>query len=272
MTFRCSAASLTDAEPMAGTAPSEPAFLLVEYAGAWGREAPSLIAEHVEIPAGVRPQLIRRHRAAGPASGLRVFAAWRDGAGFSVETTVLRSMEELGTLDLPALAGLRSPQLTPYDEPLWLVCTNGRRDVCCAEHGRPVAAALTDRWPDATWETTHLGGHRFSGTLLALPSGVTLGRLDPTSALLACEEIRFGGHPPEHSRGRAGRDGRAQVAELAHPDSAWAVEVTGDLVTLSDGSTLTVTAEPGEPRRQSCAGLNVKPATVFKIRLESDAR
>jgi len=276
VTFRCSAASRTDAEPLAGTAPTEQAFLFVEYAGAWGRDAPALLAEHITIPPGVRTQLIRRHRSTGPgAAGLRVFVAWRHGAGFAVETTTLPSMVELASLDLESLAALRSPGLTPYDEALWLVCTNGRRDVCCAEFGRPVAAALTDRWPDTTWETTHLGGHRFSATLLALPSGITLGRLDPVSSVLACEEIRFGGHVPEHSRGRAGRDGRAQVAELAHPHT-WATDVVGDVVTLDDGTRLTVTVELGSPRRQSCADLKEKPAPVFtiqpgKIRPGSDA-
>jgi len=266
VTFRCSAASLTDAEPMAGTAPTDRAFLFVEYAGAWGRDAPSLLREHVSISDGVRPQLIRRHRSVANG-GLRVFAAWRVDDGFAVETTVLGSLTELDTLDLPALAEGRSPGLTVHDDPLWLVCTNGRRDVCCAELGRPVAAALTERWPAETWETTHLGGHRFSATLLALPSGVTLGRLDATNALSACEQILDGGHPTAHSRGRAGLAGRAQVAELAHPGSR-AVEVAGDVVTLRlDQSTMrvTVTATAGVPRRQSCADLKEKPSTVYTL-------
>jgi len=266
VTFRCSAASLTDAEPMAGTAPTDRAFLFVEYAGAWGRDAPSLLREHASIPDGVRTQLIRRHRSAANG-GLRVFAAWRAGDGFAVETTVLDSLTGLDTLDLSALAEGRSPGLTVHDDPLWLVCTNGRRDVCCAELGRPVAAALTERWMAETWETTHLGGHRFSATLLALPSGVTLGRLDATTAVEACQEIAAGRHPTAYSRGRAGLDGRAQVAELAHPGSR-AVAVAGDLVTLQlDGSTfpVTVTATAGVPRRQSCADLKEKPSTVYTL-------
>ena len=86
-----------------------------------------------------------------------------------------------------------------YDGPLWLVCTNGRRDRCCAEIGRPITAALAERWPEATWETTHLGGHRFSGTLLALPSGHTLGRLDVASAVEACAALEKGSVPVELS-------------------------------------------------------------------------
>ena len=39
-----------------------------------------------------------------------------------------------------------------------------------------MAAALTEQWPAQTWETTHLGGHRFAATLLAM---ITNGVLSP---------------------------------------------------------------------------------------------
>jgi len=258
VTFRCSAASLEDDEQLAGTAPTEGAFLFVEYAGAWSRDAPALLREHVDIPDGVRPQLIRRHRSA-TEGGLRVFVAWRSGDGFTVETTVLSSLTELGSIDLASLASGHSPHLTPYDGPLWLVCTNGRRDVCCAELGRPVAAALTDRWPTSTWETTHLGGHRFAATLLALPSGIALGRLDADSAIAACREIRAGGHPTSYSRGRAGRPPAEQVLD---------VEVARTGV---DPDTLVVVERPGPLLRMSCADDKEKPTTIFEIHPRSDA-
>jgi hypothetical protein len=262
VTFRCSAASLEDGEALAGTAPTEQAFLFVEYAGAWGRDAPALLREHVDIPDGVRPQLIRRHRLA-TEGGLRVFVAWRcavDGAdGFRVETTVLGSLTELGSIDLEALAAGRSPHLTSYDGPLWLVCTNGRRDVCCAELGRPVAAALTDQWPSATWETTHLGGHRFAATMLAMPSGITLGRLDAESAAEACRELESGGHPTSYSRGRAGLPPAEQVLDVH-------VARTG-----ADPEALVVIERPGPLLRMSCADDKQKPTTLFEIHPRSDA-
>ena len=116
-----------------------------------------------------------------------------------------------------------------------LTSTNGKRDRCCAELGRPIAGLLSQEWPDGTWETTHLGGHRFSGTLLALPSGLTLGRLDTSNVLAACEAIERGEVPVELVRGRAGRPGVDQVRELH-------VLVGGD---PADD----VVATPGPPRR-----------------------
>jgi len=269
--LRCSTASLLDDEPMAGTAPTERAFLLVENSGAWGRDAPALLAEHVVVPPGVRPQLIRRHRNPG-AGDLTVFAAWAAGDGFRVETTRLKSYVDLADLDLAALAEGRSPGLTAYDDLLWLVCTIGRRDLCCAEVGRPVTGALAEAWPEQTWETTHLGGHRFAGTLLALPSGITLGRLDPGTAVDACRSVASGGHPVAESRGRAGRPGAVQAAELhllTLVDGPLALRQTSvdvDRTTVSfDRGEVVVATGAGPARRQSCASLEAKPTSVHRV-------
>ncbi|KRF34881.1 sucrase ferredoxin [Nocardioides sp. Soil805] len=248
--FRCSVASRDDGEPIAGTAPTETELLLVEHAGSWGRKAvaesrlPEAVRAHLAGLAGVRVQLVRRHGGeSGP--GVRVFHARATDDGFAVRTVVLPTPDALLELDL-------GRDLTAYDGPLWLVCTNGRRDRCCAEVGRPVAAALAERWPEATWETTHLGGHRFSGTLLALPSGHTLGRLDPATAVEACASLERGEVPVAVSRGRAGLTPPEQVRELH-------VLAGGD-------PDVDVVAVPGEPRRASCADLVEKPTTRWEVR------
>ncbi len=249
--FRCSAASRDGAEPLGGTAPTDTGFLFVEYAGPWGRKAlsesrlPPSVKGHLDDVPGLRVQLIRRHGGeAGP--GVRIFHAVASGQGFAVTTRVLDRFEDLCTLDLER-------DLTPHGEGLWLVCTNGRRDRCCAEVGRPITAALASRWPEETWETTHLGGHRFAGTLLALPSGHTLGRLSVENCVEACQEVERGGVPVELSRGRAGRNGVEQVRELhvlagGRPD-AEIIEVAGP------------------ERRQSCGDLVAKPTSRFEIRV-----
>jgi Sucrase/ferredoxin-like len=276
--FRCSAASLLDEEPMAGTAPEESAWLLVEYAGPWGRAAvaesrlPESVREFLGGLADVRVQLIRRHGGeSGP--GVRVFAA-RLGGRPRVWTTVLDDVAELCDLRVDDPAA--EPRFTTHDGPLWLVCTNGRRDLCCAETGRPIAAALSERWPEATWETTHLGGHRFSGTLLALPHGIALGRLDAGSAVDACASLEAGLLPAGSVRGRAGLPGAAQVAEL-HVRAELGLDRLGEVCAepLGDGTVsvtaggetrlLTVTASRGEPRRQSCADLKTKPGWVYGV-------
>ena len=246
--FRCSFASVEDAEPIIGTAPTDPEILLVECPGPWGREAvtenrlPEVVRDHLGC-LDLKVFLVRRYDgSAGP--GTRVFHATATDAGYDVRGTVLDRPEDLLDLDLASLPA--------YDGPLWLVCTNGKRDRCCAELGRPIAGLLSQEWPDGTWETTHLGGHRFSGTLLALPSGLTLGRLDTATALAACEAVDRGEVPVEWVRGRAGRSGVDQVRELH-------VLTGGD-------ATDEVVAVPGPTRRQSCGDDKVKGTTRFEVR------
>lgn len=246
--FRCSGASVEDGESIAGTAPADGELLLVECPGPWGRDAisenrlPSPFREWL-VAQEIKVLLLRRYDgSAGP--GTRVFHARRGEGGFDVTTTVLDQPGDLVGIDLATL--------TPYDGPLWLVCTNGKRDRCCAEIGRPIAGLLGQRWPEATWETTHLGGHRFSGTLMALPSGLTLGRLDTANAVAACEAVERGEVPLEVCRGRAGVSGAEQVRELH---------------VLAGGDPRDeVVARPGPARRQSCGNLSEKPTTSFEIR------
>lgn len=245
--FRCSFASVEDDEPIIGTAPTDTEILLVECPGPWGRDAvadnrlPDVVRDHLGSLA-LKVFLLRRYDgSAGP--GTRVFLARATDDGYDVRGAVLDRPEDLIDLDLPAVPA--------YDGPLWLVCTNGKRDRCCAELGRPIAGLLSQEWPEGTWETTHLGGHRFSGTLLALPSGITLGRLDTSNALAACEAVERGEMPADLVRGRAGRSGVEQVREL---------HVLGGGDPADD-----ITAVPGPSRRQSCGDDTIKGTTRFEV-------
>ena len=245
--FRCSFASVEDDEPIIGTAPTDTEILLVESPGPWGRDAvsdnrlPGVVRDHLGA-LELKVFLLRRYDgSAGP--GTRVFLARATEDGYDVRGTVLERPEDLLDLDLHGMPA--------YDGPLWLVCTNGKRDRCCAELGRPIAGLLSQEWPEGTWETTHLGGHRFSGTLLALPSGLTLGRLDTSTALAACEAVDRGEVPVEWVRGRAGRSGVEQVRELH-------VLAGGD----PDAE---ITATPGPVRRQSCGDDKVKGTTRYEV-------
>ena len=273
--FRCASASAADGEELAGTAPTEAEWLFVEYVGAWGAKAvrDSRLPEDVREHLAGRPErvhLIRRHGRKKPSDGapIRVFAARFDDQP-RVATALLDSVDDLIGLDVA--------ELTAYEEPLWMVCTNGSRDLCCAERGRPVAAALTQRWPEATWETTHLGGHRFSATLLAVPSGLVLGRLDAESAVTACEEVEAGLMPSRVTRGHVGRSAVAQYAEMhlhleLGLDAVRTTRVdespTAAVINLTaDGEdwVVEVGVSSGEPRRASCADLTLKAAPVHRV-------
>ena len=241
--------SRDDGEPLAGTAPSDTAFLLVEHAGAWGRDAiaesrlPEAVRTFLDGLAGTRVQLIRRNGGVG-GPGVRVFHATANAGGFAVRTTLLDAVDDL--LDPRSRARPDRPRRWP------LVGVHQRSPGPVLRRDRPPDhRGLAARWPEETWETTHLGGHRFSGTLLALPSGHTLGRLTPDNAIDGCAEVEAGGVPVALSRGRAGRTGIEQVRELH---------------VLSGGSAdVEIVEVPGPERRQSCGDLRLKGTTRFEI-------
>lgn len=100
-----------------------------------------------------------------------------------------------------------------------LVCTHGTRDACCGKFGYPLYEALRNHYAPAStgalraWRVSHLGGHRFSPTLLDFPSGRYWGRLNAQSLAGMMAHDR----PPEdlrmNYRGWAGLDPLSQVVE-----------------------------------------------------------
>jgi hypothetical protein len=104
----------------------------------------------------------------------------------------------------------------PEPGPVFVVCTHGRRDPCCAERGRPLAEAIAAAAPDAAWESTHVGGDRFAGNVVAFPQGVTYGRvaLDEAAGLVRAHgEGRIG--PIDRYRGRTSDPFDVQAADAA---------------------------------------------------------
>ncbi len=149
------------------------------------------------------------------SAGRRVLAAYADPHAPWLESTVVTDDADLLDLDLAALGRGESPGLTPSDVPVLAVCTHGRHDTCCAELGRPAAAALAAAHPEETWQVSHIGGDRFAGNLLVLPHGLYYGRVDPTSALTVAGAHLAGDLDLDHLRGRSGWAMPVQAAEIA---------------------------------------------------------
>ncbi|PWW63533.1 hypothetical protein DFQ13_104525 [Actinokineospora spheciospongiae] len=221
----CSAVSRALDEPFAGTAATATTWLCLEQPGPWGREA--LVGSHLgggvgarlvarSAGTGVRVVLVRRpgaHPGRHRVVPRRVLLAHTvPGAGW-LRSGSLLDPRDLLDLDLAALgAGAHGGFGEPVVGPVLLVCTNGRRDVCCAVRGRPVAGELAAEFGDAVWEATHLGGHRFAPTGLLLPTGYAYGGLDAGRG----RELLVGGEVVLRGcRGRSTWVAAGQVAELA---------------------------------------------------------
>ncbi|KUJ68627.1 sucrase ferredoxin [Streptomyces albus subsp. albus] len=228
----CASASRDLSEPLAGTAATAPTWLLVEQPGPWGREA--VTGSHLD-PAvgraldraakgtGVRVALIRRpgrHADCHLPARHRIFVAHTRPGRSWIRTATITDPARLLDLDLAALGagdpGGLPAEWAPYTgAPLALVCTNGKRDRCCALLGRPLAAELAAPGTDGVWEITHIGGHRFSPTLLVLPYGYAYGRATADAVREVLAAVRAGRIVTRGCRGRSAWERPGQTADLA---------------------------------------------------------
>ena len=210
-------------EPMTGTASVVRSWLLLEHAGPWGEDAfidarlPAGFAAEVSArceAALVRPLLIRRAAPAGDRSGVRCFAIRSGLEPPWIETTSLERLTDAVELDIEALGRGSSVGLDAHEDPVFLVCTHGRHDRCCAERGRPLASALAATYPEQSWESSHFGGDRFAGNLIAFPHGLYFGRVAPADAEHVVTEYTDGRLDLDHLRGRSCYPMAVQAAEL----------------------------------------------------------
>jgi hypothetical protein len=129
---------------------------------------------------------------------------------------VSASAPDLTERDLKELAAGIMPSFgVVWDDPLYLVCAHGKRNVCCARLGAPLAQALAARHPGPVWETTHVGGHRFAANLVLLPHGLYYGPVTVALAAAAIDAYQRGSVVVDRYRGRAGQPQAEQETEYA---------------------------------------------------------
>jgi len=221
VTDLCSAASLAREEPLTATASRVARWLLVEHRGAWGPESvpssrlPAAVARSLARTAaagGARLLLVRRPAGQPRTDGRWVYAV--DSTPGQERVLARHVTVDAGFVDLvPPYAGADPTGWEPFDGPLYLVCTHGRHDRCCALRGRPVAKALAVEHPERTWECTHVGGDRFAANLIVLPEGLYLGRVDDVDACRVVRDLAEGTLPAGQVRGRSSLPLPVQAAQ-----------------------------------------------------------
>lgn len=214
----CSRLSLAADETLRGTASTVRHWLLVEQPGAWGRDAllESDLSRGVAVPLaqraaalGLRVVLIRRPGRVQVTDARSVYVVHTGPRDGWHKRLWLASPDELLDLDLGALM---RDSTGGTDQPLYLVCTHGRHDLCCAVAGIPLARQLA-RLGDV-WECSHIGGDRFAASLVCLPQGLYYGRVTPDIGLRILERHARGEILLTHLRGRSSYDFAAQAADI----------------------------------------------------------
>ncbi len=266
--LRCAQAAAAAGDPLEGTAPPGQVWFLVEHAGPWGRvlltgsgldgAAATAIGAWAQRERG-RVLLIRRpgrrERAERPRRWYRVDS--RPGRE-AVRGGTFRAERELVDVVAAPDAG------EPVAGPLYVVCTHGRHDTCCAVSGRPVAATLAGVARDHTWECSHVGGCRFAAALVLLPHGYVLGAVPADAAPDVARAYTEGRLEPRFVRGRCSLTPAEQAAQhharlrtgaigvdalrplAAHSDGAghWRVELADPSCTVLLRERLVETGRP----------------------------
>lgn len=268
--MRCAAFHLAlDADPI-GTAGAHDGFLCVEVPLPWGRD----ISEHEPFVSLLHGASLtgadgRSWRAQGlvprgdTAGAVRVLAL--DQPARPAATPYRRrewwvAPDQVGALceavlqgGHEALAGFEAQQVLVADDVVdLLVCTHGRRDVCCGGDGtrlyEQLAAALADGAPGdgppvRLWRTSHTGGHKFAPTAISFPDGYAWAHLDLPAALALVRRDGPVTAVLAHCRGLSSLPPAAQVADrelLGRVGWRWA-----------NATRRAAVAEPGGPTHRS---------------------
>ena len=198
--------------PLAGSAPTSQSWLIVMHQGAWGeRPVDSLISQDLKSWAnGEGAQILMARTPKGIDPYPESSFLFSNGHG-----DFLRG--KLNSQGLPDLTH------TQHSKPLLLICTNGKRDQCCATFGRNLIGQCKEELSHDLYERilecSHLGGHRFAPTAIWLPENLVLGRLEPHAVTRLLEH---GAMDSQFIRG----DTKLSPAEQVVHAFAWPKEIT----------------------------------------------
>lgn len=246
----CSWRSSAIGEPMAARAGHTRLWVLIEHPGPWPATAPAGLLpddllDRIDSLAGpARLVLIRRPRHRRVAEP-RWVLAWSDGVSHWMREGTIADYADLADLPFEMSALGEEPEVgTARGAPLFVVCTHGKKDACCAELGRPIVSALAQVDGADVWECTHIGGDRFAANLIALPAGLYFSRLGAESARATARAYLDGRMTLDHLRGRAALPPQAQVAEHAVREATGITDVDAlESVALTKGTDTTVTID-----------------------------
>ncbi len=219
----CSDLSKSVNEPLFGTAPLTETWLLLEYPYIYGAKAleesdlsdeiKSHLAAVQKFLPNPRLVMIKKSNEKGEKA-IDFFLAFANERQQQLYHLKLGLYDEILDVDFQSyLAASPSAQDKLILHPLFLVCTNSKRDRCCAKFGLPLYEAVSNYVPNLVWQSSHVGGHRFAGNLVCLPHGIYYGRIPPAHARVVIDAYRDRRITIEYYRGRGCYTPVQQAAE-----------------------------------------------------------
>jgi hypothetical protein len=219
----CSFLSQASGEALYGSASTALVWFLLEYNHPTGAKAfeesvltasfKTAFSSYVEAVQGARLQLIKQ-RTDLTEEFVTLFICLSREKEPALYEFKAQSYDDLLSLNFPAILGEDPGYAANHRlEPLFLVCTNGKRDPCCARWGLPLYNSLSMLYPGEIWQTSHVGGHRFAPNLVCFPHGLYYGRVEGEAGPALLEKYRQGRLSLEHYRGRSAYPAAAQAGE-----------------------------------------------------------
>ncbi|MBZ0291777.1 MAG: hypothetical protein K8L99_04345 [Anaerolineae bacterium] len=182
----CSTQSLEAGEQLFGSATNYEVWFVLEYTRPWGAKAfpESDLEPRVKtrmnswLESIPKSNILFIRQSGRRAESIRFYVALTTERDQKLYRFDLESYDDLLKFDPNAIiADHEAYAEQRSDEQLYLICTNARRDRCCARYGPAIYRKLADLAGEQVWQCTHLGGHRFAPTALFLPQGVCYGRI-----------------------------------------------------------------------------------------------
>jgi hypothetical protein len=237
----CAAVSSASDEPLAATASRLDHWILIEYRGGWARDVLGDCLFSDELKAHLRGQLAALERSRllfvkkperRAHTGRRVFFGTSKPGHERFFELEVEHQDELIGFDFAEALDADGGSATPVEGPLYVVCTHGKRDRCCALEGRPLYDALRHETETGrVWQSTHVGGDRFAGNVVVLPHGLYYGRVGPGDTAHVLDATAAGRIDLDRYRGRSAYSFPVQAAERAVRESEGLVGI-GDLTFL----------------------------------------
>jgi len=230
--FFCSDYARQQNAPLMATATRGDLWFLLEYTGRWGKKAfeestiPEKVKAHLsEVDARI---LMIRKSGTHKRKTLRFFIGQTTPQNPRLYHFELTSYQDILEIDLAEYTGHKSGDPARLRaEPLFLVCSNGKRDQCCARYGTEIYRAMAEIDQEAVWLSSHIGGHNKAPVTLFFPHGVNYGNTTPDTIQPLVKAYQQGQIGLEHYRGRVCFDEPAQAAEHLWREQTGGLDLPG---------------------------------------------